>query len=497
MVFVKEDFCFDGVGCDGVQQMEEDDADAYLEEHSDVYMGYLTISDAPGCVLFARIGTQMFRVEGYQCHIFAPELIPDDESDDDEEADGDVVTDGGLFRTATLPDMYTNMTGYKRPGRGLGFLDNEEMCLFRSVDAGDILQGGLGDCWLLSAFAALAEYPDALMSLFQNKTTSETGQYDITLYNFLTGQQQTVRIDDRLPVIEGGMGTVQSAYVQPTAAGEIWTCLLEKAFATMFDNSYETISGGVSTTAFAALCGVGGDQLAYISRVQDDTWVLYKCVLDSWRPYNDTNFPPGQWPDGTPGNQPKSDMELHALLCQWDDMNYIMCANTQAGSDTEFSAQGIVQGHAYTLIGARQNIGSCGANLVQVRNPWGKKEWTGDWSDRSPLWEENEDVRDILNPSRSEDGTFWISAEDFVVNYPSIAVVFKDMGSNYEKKTNPKGDRQRAFCVGAGPPGSNLGIEFPEKTEKMSVKKKRKAMIKARKALGALGSLCSGDCSVS
>merc|ERR1712203_472152 len=102
------------------------------------------------------------------------------------------------------------------------------------------------------------------------------------------------------------------------------------------------------------------------------------------------------------------------------------------GSDTNLSTQGIVQGHAYTLIGARQNIGSIGADLVQVRNPWGFQEWTGDWSDNSPLWHEHPDVKDPLKPTQSNDGVFWISMDDFSQNYPSVVVVFKDMAANYE-----------------------------------------------------------------
>jgi len=495
MVFVREDFCFDGVGCDGVQEMDEEDADDYLEENSDKYMGYLTIDDAPGVVIFARIGTSMFAIEGYQCHIFSPEIAPADDDDSDEEGEEgeDRVTEGGLFKTASLPAEYTNMTGFKRPGRGGGLCDDEQITLFRSVDASDILQGGLGDCWLLSAFAAMAEYPDALMSLFQQRKYSDTGEYEVTLFNFLQGQMQTIRIDDRLPVIEGAMGQCKCAYVQPTATGEIWTCLLEKAFATMFDNSYKTISGGVSTTAFAALCGVGGDGLAYISRESDDGWVLYQPNLDSWRPYGASNFQPGAWRDGTPGSQPRSDKELHAMLCQWDQSNYIMCANTPGGSDTEFSAQGIVQGHAYTLIGARQNVGGIGVDLVQVRNPWGKKEWTGDWSDSSPLWDENPDVRDALKPERSEDGAFWIALEDFAANYPSIAVVFKDMGANYEKVSNPKIDERSVDIVGAAPGSSAGGIDLPKKCEKANVKKKKRREMKARTA----GKDACSKCSVS
>lgn len=51
---------------------------------------------------------------------------------------------------------------------------------------------------------------------------------------------------------------------------------------------------------------------------------------------------------------------------------------------------GLVSGHAYTLIAAKQT--SKGDRLVKLRNPWGETEWTGDWSDSSPLWTEQMQV---------------------------------------------------------------------------------------------------------
>jgi hypothetical protein len=50
-----------------------------------------------------------------------------------------------------------------------------------------------------------------------------------------------------------------------------------------------------------------------------------------------------------------------------------------------------VAGHAYTLVSAKQT--SKGDRLVKLRNPWGSMEWTGDWSDSSPLWTEEMLVR--------------------------------------------------------------------------------------------------------
>jgi len=48
---------------------------------------------------------------------------------------------------------------------------------------------------------------------------------------------------------------------------------------------------------------------------------------------------------------------------------------------------GLVTGHAYAVISVMEveNDGET-LNLLRIRNPWGKGEWTGDWSDKSELW---------------------------------------------------------------------------------------------------------------
>lgn len=49
---------------------------------------------------------------------------------------------------------------------------------------------------------------------------------------------------------------------------------------------------------------------------------------------------------------------------------------------------GILTGHAYSIIDAKTLIMPNGQNefLLRIRNPWGKKEWTGRWSDKSREW---------------------------------------------------------------------------------------------------------------
>lgn len=65
--------------------------------------------------------------------------------------------------------------------------------------------------------------------------------------------------------------------------------------------------------------------------------------------------------------------------------------------------------HAYTVIAVKDVKV---AKLVQIRNPWGKTEWNGDWGDKSNLWTPT--LKEECNFVDANDGTFWMSWDDFV-----------------------------------------------------------------------------------
>ena len=44
---------------------------------------------------------------------------------------------------------------------------------------------------------------------------------------------------------------------------------------------------------------------------------------------------------------------------------------------------GLIKGHAYSVTGAAKvQVRGKDINLVRIRNPWGQREWNGDWSDK-------------------------------------------------------------------------------------------------------------------
>jgi len=90
-----------------------------------------------------------------------------------------------------------------------------------------------------------------------------------------------------------------------------------------------------------------------------------------------------------------------------------MMAVTSAAAAAEArDAVGLIQGHAYTILNARRVVTEDGVEhkLIQIRNPWGRIEWQGDWSDRSSLWTDR--LRRELGVKPQDDGVFWISMRD-------------------------------------------------------------------------------------
>jgi calpain-15 len=77
-----------------------------------------------------------------------------------------------------------------------------------------------------------------------------------------------------------------------------------------------------------------------------------------------------------------------------------------------------VPGHAYSLIRVKEL--SNRSKLVQVRNPWGREEWTGDWGDHSPLW--TSALKAEVGHTIADDGSFWMSYKDFLKVFVSLSV---------------------------------------------------------------------------
>ncbi|XP_041346994.1 calpain-9-like, partial [Gigantopelta aegis] len=81
---------------------------------------------------------------------------------------------------------------------------------------------------------------------------------------------------------------------------------------------------------------------------------------------------------------------------------------------------GLIEGHAYSIVDIREvNQGRRSTLLLRLRNPWGRGEWNGPWSDRSSEWCSVR-LSDMTMARVIDDGEFWISLKDFQEQFDEL-----------------------------------------------------------------------------
>jgi len=347
-----------------------------------------------------------------------------------------IVKDDGNFIDPEFPPNAESLGG--AGGDGVGWMRLSEMfdneAIFKDdVDPDDICQGFLGDCWLLSSIACLAEFPQAIKDLFITKEVTDDGRYELRLFDPEIEEWITVVIDDFVPCRIGGDAPLFTS----AKSGEMWVSLLEKAIAKMY-HSYAKIEGGYSFYAFRMLTG---DAVQSAQLSADGGWDMIK-----WSYNREADECGGEMVEHTEGD------DMFAKLHDADAQGWIMAAGTE-GQDESTAEGGIdeggglVDGHAYSIIAVFMSEDES-TKLLRIRNPWGKFEWDGAWSDTDadnwgPLLEATSDedkakyftetdqtasnYNEINAGVALDDGTFWMAWEDFQAKFGSLDIGENDM----------------------------------------------------------------------
>ena len=285
--------------------------------------------------------------------------------------------------------------------RPMDFFNGEFNVFMEKIEPNDIKQGMLGDCWFMCALASLAERPQLVRRLFHIDQANAEGFYQIFFCK--GGEWVRVTVDDYFPCFPK-----QGPMFSRSQGNELWVLLLEKAYAKLH-GSYNLLRGGWAAEGMMDLTGCPTLSLEF-NTVQ--------------------------------GKQLIERDELWPRLKAFDEQGALISAST-AGEDrwTETGGPreqgGLVPGHAYTVIQAKEG-GS--QRLLNIRNPWGRFEWGGDWSDNSPLW--TDEMKSLFNPDLdAHDGTFWMSYADFIKHYNAVNVCRVD--SYYEARLRGKFERKK------------------------------------------------------
>eukprot|EP00913_Durusdinium_trenchii_P010027 g9408.t1 len=230
------------------------------------------------------------------------------------------------------------------------FVESKEGELDDPVDASDIVQGSIGDCFLIGAISGIAAHGAKVLHFWDKEDV----------------------IDDLVPMSPEDSETPLFANCK-VGDMELWPMVLEKAYAKLHHN-WDAIDGGFSGHAVKDMTG---GVMQMLDLHGDDKGYSWKAFL------------------------------RHAQ----DSLSVMGCACGDHVEEEEGEGQcgeakgvnGLIKGHAYTVLSA---YGDDGVRIVQVRNPWGNEaEWTGDWSDQSALWEKHPEVAEAVAFEPKEDGT--------------------------------------------------------------------------------------------
>jgi len=284
------------------------------------------------------------------------------------------------------PSKFEEIKGIEIEWKRASEIFSQYLIFDSQIEFDDVKQGSLGNCYFLSAIAAMTEFPSLIHQIFRTKEVNPDGYYEVVM--FIDGHWQVVILDDFFPVRKG---TKDFVFARPNGC-ELWVVLLEKAWAKV-NGGYVNIISGWPDHPLAAFTGFASNRINHQTIDKEELW---------------------------------------SVIVQSDRNDNIMCSSTT--NDNSITEYGLVTNHAYTLIGVRDaTVNGKRIRLVKIRNPWGYKEWNGKWSDNSDAW--TQQMKNLFDYVDADDGTFFMEYEQFISLFRMTNVCFVMPDSNKKSFT--------------------------------------------------------------
>jgi hypothetical protein len=231
--------------------------------------------------------------------------------------------------------------------------------------------------------------PEDIRGMISPDVVSSVGVYTVRF--FIDGKWRYVVVDDFLPVKTSG----EWSFCAPGTGDCFWPCILEKAVAKLH-GCYQAIDQDVASrhpmerriSCATTMCdfssGVGISRDLHHEEFNADAW---------WG----------------------SLMELHA------SNTALVAASGSDEANPVMTALGVEPNHAFQILHVRQINGF---RLLHLQSTYATKEWTGEWSTGSPLWEQYADIATALGYSYASDRldktTFWIPYVKFLQCFSAV-----------------------------------------------------------------------------
>ncbi|KAA0718696.1 Calpain-10 [Triplophysa tibetana] len=250
-------------------------------------------------------------------------------------------------------------------------------------------QGILGDCWLLCACSMLLKNQHLMNKVFPQEQPlwGDSGyQGDFRFKFWRNGQWIEVRVDDRLPCING-----TPCFSRCVSRRAFWVALLEKAYAKLH-GSYESLWAGQVCEAMVDLSGTIAER-----------WSL-KEVKSPQQPNNKDK------PNGTRLSQLSEELKKRcSISCS------IHSATTELG---QFHAMSVMEWTNVTTKTGEK------VQLIRIRNPWGRKSRGGTWKESGLGWNSLEPSCAQALLGHTAEGEFWMDETEFQQEFDEVTVSY-------------------------------------------------------------------------
>ncbi|KAI9206064.1 uncharacterized protein BJ171DRAFT_498567 [Polychytrium aggregatum] len=296
-----------------------------------------------------------------------------------------------------------------QPAKRIGQIFENPVFFAQEGEPGDIKQGSQSDCWFLAAVSTLRNCKHAMGESLISQICIDRDE-QVGVYGFLffkDGDWISTVVDDQLFVKEPDFHwadsdiqkTLKNEYIYKKVMltgseslyfsscevpNETWLPLLEKAYAKIHGD-YEAISGGIAGEAVEDLTGGVTTILCPRDILDIDTFWTKELTRAN------ENFLFACWIDRPP---------------EYDELGNLKQIR---------ATNGLIPNHSYSVISTHEEHGK---RFVKLRNPWGRQEWNGPWSDGSHLWTPEWMAR--LDHHFGDDGVFWMEYSDFLQEWSYI-----------------------------------------------------------------------------
>jgi calpain-7 len=258
------------------------------------------------------------------------------------------------------------------------------------------------------------------------------GKYLVKLW--LNGVARCVVIDDLLPIDRHG-NIICSQTTTMTTSGaasqqlELWVCLIEKAYMKLC-GGYD-FPGSNSGVDLFSLTG----------------WIPERVMFakDSTKVRDFETHPERAW-------------ERISSASTFGDC-LITVSTTTEMTETQADAIGLVTGHAYAVLSVVET--KSGTRILQLKNPWGRKGWTGRYSSGdSASWSNPGLCAEVgYNAelaAKQDDGIFWICWEDILQYFKNFHLswnpsLFKFRATMHGRWPKGQGPEDDSYNVGDNP----------------------------------------------